>query len=252
MRHLLLGLTLLMTAGDRTANRDALLAADRALSDKTASLGMVQGFVPVLDHGAAYLYPGAPLLRGSDHIRSFLESTDSIVQQTWAPVFADVSADGRLGYSYGWTRSSGARGKYLACWQKTHEAWRLAAVASSRPVPVPDSVGLPPPQPGNGTLSAQVRGPADSRELMQADSSFAALSAASGAKIAVPSFAAEGANSLHRGAQLTAEPEAIAAGFDGFPAGARLQGWPVAGRNAPLGGLGCTVGEGRVFTPDPY
>src|SRR6266550_1310852 len=65
MRHLLLGITLLMTAGDRTANRDALLAADRALSDRTASLGMVQGFVPVLDHGAAYLYPGAPLLRAA-------------------------------------------------------------------------------------------------------------------------------------------------------------------------------------------
>src|SRR5258705_10736475 len=220
MRHLLLGLTLLMTAGDRTANRDALLAADRALSDKTASLGMVQGFVPVLDHGAAYLYPGAPLLRGSDHIRSFLESTDSIVQQTWAPVFADVSADGRLGYSYGWTRSSGARGKYLACWQKTHEAWRLAAFASSRPVPVPDSVALPPPHPGNGPLSAQVRGRADSRELMQADSSFAALSAASGAKTAFLAFAAEDAISFGGGAQLTAGREAIAPGFDGFPAGA--------------------------------
>src|SRR5260221_6693272 len=119
-------------------------SSDRALSDKTASLGMVGGFVPAFDNGAAYLYPGAPLLRGSDHIRAFLEGTDSIVRQTYAPVFADVSADGRLGYSYGWTRSSGARGKYLACWQKTHEAWRLAAFASSRPVPVPDSVALPP------------------------------------------------------------------------------------------------------------
>src|SRR6266568_9345064 len=132
MRHLLLGLTLLLTAGDRTSDRDALLTADRALSDKTASLGMVQGFVPVLDNGAAYLYPGAPLLRGSDHIRSFLESTDSIVQQTWAPAFADVSADGRLGYSYGWTRSGGTRGKYLACWRKASGTWRITAYAMTR------------------------------------------------------------------------------------------------------------------------
>src|SRR5260370_8846433 len=110
MRHLLLGLTLLVTAGDRTSDRDALLAADRALSDKTAALGIVQGFVPALDGGAAYLYPGVRLLRGSDHIRAFLESNDSIVKQTWAPVFAHVSADGRLGYSDGWTRPSRAPG----------------------------------------------------------------------------------------------------------------------------------------------
>jgi len=251
MRHLLLGLTLLVPAGDRTSDRDALLASDRALSDKTASLGMVRGFVPAFDNGAAYLYPGAPLLRGSDHIRAFLEGTDSIVKQTWAPVFADVSADGRLGYSYGWTRSSGARGKYLACWQKAHDGWRLAAFASSRPVPVPDS-GAPPPQPVKGALSVQVRGRSDSRELMQADSSFAALSAAGGAKTAFLSFAAENAISFGAGAQLTEGREAIGASFDGFPAGAVLEWWPVAAQIAPSGDLGCTVGEARISTLNHY
>ncbi len=250
MRHLLLALTLLATAGDRTSDRDALLATDRALSDKTASLGMVQGFVPVLDHGAAYLYPGAPLLRGSDHIRAFLESTDSIVKQTWAPAFADVSADGGLGYSYGWTRSSGARGKYLACWQKTHDGWRLAAFASSRPVP--DSVGPPPSQAVDAALSAQVRGRADSRELMQADSSFAALSAASGAKTAFLSYAAEDAISFGAGAQLTEGRAAIGASFDGFPAGAVLEWWPVAAQIASSGDLGCTVGEARISSLHHY
>src|SRR6266516_4113769 len=94
MRHLLLGLTLLVTAGDRTTNRDALLAADRALSDKTASLGMVQGFVPVLDHGAAYLYPGAPLLRGSDRIRSFLERSARQIPRVLAEDTRWVAARG--------------------------------------------------------------------------------------------------------------------------------------------------------------
>ena len=249
MRHLLLGLTLLVAAGDRSSDRDALLAADRALSDKTASLGMVQGFVPALDAGAAYLYPGAPLLRGSDHIRSFLGSTDSIVQQTWAPIFADVSADGRLGYSYGWTRSSGARGKYLACWQKTHDGWRLAAFASTRPGPVPDSIS---PQPIRGALGAQVRGRADPTELLHTDSAFAALSVASGAKTAFLSFAAENAISFGAGAQLTEGRDAIGASFDGFPAGAVLEWWPVGAQIAPSGDLGCTVGEARISTLNHY
>src|SRR5712664_2965927 len=80
MRLLLLSLTLLLAAGDRTSDRDALLAADRSLSDKTAARGMVQGFLPNMTEGAAYLYPGAPLLRGADHIRTFLETADSIAR----------------------------------------------------------------------------------------------------------------------------------------------------------------------------
>src|SRR5712664_393276 len=115
MRSLLLSFTLLVAAGDRTSDRDALLAADRSLSDRTAGLGMLQGFLPTLTEGAAYLYPGAPLLRGTDRIRSFLETAVSTVKQAWTPAFADVSADGRLGYTYGWTHSGGTRGKYLAC-----------------------------------------------------------------------------------------------------------------------------------------
>src|SRR6266576_3597350 len=252
MRYALLGLTLLATAADRTSDRDALIAADRSLSDRTAAAGLTRGFFPALTDDAIYLYPGAPLLRGSSQIRSFLSSSDSLLKPAWSPAFADVSADGRLGYSYGWTRSSGARGKYLACWQKTHDGWRLAAFASSRPVPVPDSVALAPSPPVNGALSAQVRGRADSRELMQADSSFAALSAASGAKTAFLAFAAEDAISFGGGAQLTAGREAIGASFDGFPAGAVLEWWPVAAQIAPSGDLGCTVGEARISTLNHY
>src|ERR1041385_3882115 len=77
MRYALLGLTLLATAADRTSDRDALLAVDRSLSDKTAAAGLTRGFFPVLTDDAIYLYPGAPLLRGSSQIRSFLSSSDS-------------------------------------------------------------------------------------------------------------------------------------------------------------------------------
>jgi len=199
--------------------------------------------------GAAFLYPGAPLLRGSARIRTFLETADSIPKQTWAPAFADVSADGRFGYTYGWTHAAGSRGKYLACWQKTGSSWRLVAYASTRMAPLADSVA--PPSPG-GELGAQVRGRADPHELIQADSAFAALSVTSGAKTAFLAFAAEDAISFGGGAQMTQGRQAIGAGFDGFPAGAVLEWWPVAAEIAPSGDLGCTVGEAKITSLNHY
>jgi ketosteroid isomerase-like protein len=251
MRQLLLSVLVLAAAGDRTSDRDALLAADRSLSDKTAALGMVEGFLPGMTEGAAYLYPGAPLLRGTDHIRTFVETADSMVKLTWTPAFADVSSDGRLGYTYGWTHSvgGGTRGKYLACWQKTGGGWRLAAYANTRLGPVPDSTT---PSGPSGPLGAQVRGRADPTELLHADSAFAALSVASGAKNAFLAFSAEEAISFGSGAEMTRGRQAIGAGFDGFPAGAVLEWWPVAAEIAPSGDLGCTVGEARIASLNYY
>lgn len=247
MRHLLLGLALLLSAGDRASDRDALLAADRLLSQKTAAAGMLSGFAPAFTGDGAYLYPGAELLRGSDRIRTYIAATDSIIQQTWSPVFADVSADGRLGYTYGWTQSSDKRGKYLACWKKEGVGWRLAAFASTRPVP--DSTPRPPVK---GTLGAQVRGRAESHELIAADSTFAARSVANGAKAAFLAYAADEAIAFGAGPGMTEGREAIGAGFDGFPAGAVLEWWPVAAHIAPSGDLGCTVGEARISSLNHY
>jgi ketosteroid isomerase-like protein len=248
MRYLLLGLTLLpLTPRDRAADREALLAADRALSERTATLGIVPGLVPAFTDDAALLYPGAPLLVGVDRIRAFVGTGDSMPRQTWSPIFADVSADGALGYSYGWTRAGGSRGKYLACWQKTGDRWQLAAFASTRPMA--DSVA---PAPLKGALGAQVRGAADAHELIQADSAFAALSVTSGAKTAFLRWAAEDAISFGGGPQMTEGRDKIGAGFDGFPAGAVLEWWPVAAKIAPSGDLGCTVGEARISSLKHY
>lgn len=247
MRHLMIGLTLLLPLADRSSDREALLVADRALSDKTDAVGVMQGLVPALTDDAAYLYPGAPLLRGIDRIRSYVASNDSIMRLTWSPAFADVSADGRLGYSYGWTRGGAARGKYLACWKKVNDAWRLAAYAITRPVPDTTTPRTP-----RGESSAQVPGRADPAEPLQADSAFAALSVRSGAKAAFLAYAAENAISFGGGAEFTEGRPAIGAAFDGFPGGAVLEWRPVAAQIAPSGDLGCTVGEARISSLKHY
>jgi ketosteroid isomerase-like protein len=171
------------------------------------------------------------------------------VKQAWTPAFADVSADGRLGYTYGWTHSGGTRGKYLACWRKTGGGWRLAAYANTRLVPVADSVT---PQRPSGVLGAQVRGRADPAELLRADSAFATLSVQSGAKNAFLAFSAVEAISFGGGVQISQGREAIGAGFDSFPAGAVLEWWPVAAEIAPSGDLGCTIGEAKIASLNHY
>lgn len=243
MRHVLLGLTLLSATADRASDRDALLAANRSLS--------ASGFARAFTDSAAFLYPGAPLLRGADAIHSFLGNNDSIVQLTWIPAFADVSLDGRLGYTYGWTQSGGMRGKYLACWRKTGGGggWRISAYAVTKPVPVSDSAT---PQSRTPELSAQIRGRADPHELMGADSAFAAMSVSAGAKTAFRAFAEEDAVSFGGGAEMSAGREAIAAGFDGLPSGAVLDWWPLGAEIAQSGDLGCTVGEATIASMAHY
>jgi len=249
MHRLLLAVIVVTASADRASDREALLAADRALSGKTASLGVLQGFAPALLDGAAYLYPGAPLLRGAGHIRTFLQGNDSVPTLRWSPAFADVSIDGQLGYTYGWTRSGATRGKYLACWRKTDGRWRIAAYAMNRPLPVTDSVT---PAMRTGGLSAPARGRADPGELMRADSAFAALSLAQGAKAAFLAFAAEEAMSFGGGTQFSEGREAIGAGFDGFPAGAVLSWWPLGAEIAQSGDLGCTIGEATIESLHHY
>lgn len=247
MRYLLLVVPLLAFTADHASDRDALLAADRTLSARTASLGMVDGFLPGLTGGGAYLHPGAPLLRGSETIRMFLQSSDTLEKLTWSPVFADVSADGRLGYSYGFVRSDGKRGKYLACWQKEREGWRVVAYARSRTVPVTDSIAAV-----NVVPSAPVRGRADPAQLISADSLFAAMSVSQGAKPAFLAFAAEDAISFGGGPQLNRGRAAIGAAFDGFPSGAVLAWWPVGAAIAESGDLGCTIGEATIESLHQY
>lgn len=258
MHRLLLASLVLLTAAatapiDRSSDRETLLVADRALANRAAALGLLQGVVPSMVSGGAYLYPGAPLLRGTDKVREYFQRmpADSIVQLTWSPAFADVSADGQLGYSYGWTRAGGgaAHGKYLACWRKLDGDWRLVAYASNKPIAVTDSV---PAWTHGDKLGPQVRGSGDPRQLLQADSAFAALSLAQGAKAAFVAYAAEAAMAFGGGAQFTEGRDAIGANFDNFPAGAQLAWWPVGAELAGSGDLGCTVGEASIASLNHY
>ena len=243
MRRLLLAVTLFAGTADRAADRAALLSADRALATTSA----------VFTDSAVYLHPGAPLIRGATHISAFLTADTSLRNVVRIPAYADVSNDATLGYTYGWLRSTGERGKYLACWRKLSDGWRIWAYARTTPVPVPDSVPVPVPRTGTVARADEAfRGHADPAELLRADSAFAAMSVSRGGKAAFLAFASEDAVAFGGGAQMSEGRDAIASGFDGFPAGAVLEWWPLSAQMAGSGDLGCTVGEAMITSLHHY
>ena len=112
---------------DRERDRAALLEADRAHRAFTDD--------------AMYLHPGARLVHGSGAIRGVLGGSAEAEPVTWTPEYADVSDDGTLGYTYGWTELGDQRGKYLACWRRRgNSPWRISAYARTRLAP-----GITPP-----------------------------------------------------------------------------------------------------------
>jgi len=239
MRPMLIGLILLTAAAsDRTADRKALLAADRA----TALDGSA------FTDSATYLHPGAALVHGASHITAFLANAGLARNLQRDPVFADVSLDGSLGYTWGWTRSEKTRGKYLACWRKAAGGWRLAAFAGTMPVVDSAAARLT----GKRDAAAPVRGRADPRELFRADSTFAALAVARSEKEAFQSYAAQNAVSFGSGTQFNEGRQAIGAAFNDFPTDAVLEWWPLAAEIAGSGDLGCTVGEAEINSLHHY
>jgi ketosteroid isomerase-like protein len=169
----------------------------------------------------------------------------------WTPEYADVSDDGTLGYTYGWTHLADQQGKYLACWRKRADgAWRIIAYARTSL-----AAGATTPRVAREPVPAPaVRGRADSHELLSADSAFAAMSVARGAKEAFLAFAADDAITLGGGgaAPMNHGRAAIGAAFADFPADAVLEWAPVAADVAESGDLGCTVGEASIRTRHYY
>ncbi|HKC42128.1 MAG TPA: hypothetical protein VKC15_21475 [Gemmatimonadales bacterium] len=232
-----LWLVVLLAAGlpDRERDRAALLEADRAHR--------------AFADDAMYLQPGARLVQGSSAIRRLLDGASEPEPATWTPAYADVSDDGTLGYTYGWTQLGDQGGKYLACWRKRGNGpWRISAYARTKL-----AAGTTPTADGEEPLAPPVRGRADSHELLAADSAFAALSVARGAQAAFLSVAANEAILLGPpGAPMTHGRDAIGAAFAEFPADAVLDWAPVTAVIAGSGDLGCTVGEASILARHSY
>jgi ketosteroid isomerase-like protein len=172
-------------------------------------------------------------------------------------VRAEASADGRSGYSYGYTIYSmpsaggGAPAirvdRYISYWRRDSTAWRIAAYAETYGAP-PPPLALPAASAGAvlGDLPmARARGPLE--QVRAADTAFSALAQRVGTGRAFGDFAAENAQIFSTPGEFITGPMAISEAFSESVDQSTLVWHPVAGEAAQSGDIGFTVGN-AVFT----
>ena len=245
----LAALTLAASSGwAQNVSMTSLLAADRAAAERSLRDGAAPALMAVLAADGAILWPGAPVLAGTDGARRLhsMIRLDSAAL-TWEPLGAELSADSTLGMTWGVSmrvplgRASGrfpVGGRYLAGWRRGPARWELVAVAftgGAAPAADPPN-GVPlqlPPLPAAGLAG----------RFVAADLAFAALAADSGAALAFERWAAP--NAVLPGSLLAIGPAAIAAAIgSGAPASWRWH--PVLAWGSPSGDFGFTVGEATI------
>jgi len=249
----LLAATLTALACRTPTPRERLLAADSAHARATATKGLAAGFARYLSDSAVYLEPNVGYIRGKTRIAAHLAGAPAGTVLSFRPARADVSADGAVGYTVGWTELSvpgaGIRhGKYIAFWRRRAdgrwevEAWNRSGAPDA---PAARQTSLPTAPERAGPFRA-VDMPTETRRLFAVDSAFAAASVARGAADAFAEYAAPHAVTVGSGPDFVVGRQAIREEQAG-PPGQVLQWAPALGGVGPLGDLGWTVGD-FIFT----
>ena len=271
MRHLVLTAALALTAacGDATSPttpsrtveeaaarghtdlrraRESLIAAGNEVSTAIGEDGVAAGLGDALAANVILLSPRMPAISGREAVAAFL-SSDPLAPRalSWEVIFADVSADGRQGYT--WAHGSSAfdfgtgptllPSFFLAYWRRTEGGpWTIAAFVLNRggpqPLPLPEGFGTP-TRGGSRTFPRT-----DESELLATDVAFSAFSVDNGSGPAFEHFAAPRA--IAGGETLIFGPEAIGEAFSGGPND--MVSWgPRFVDAAGSGDLGFTVGD---------
>ena len=145
-RHTILGA---QTCGSSTTDSSALLSADRAFNDATATRGL-DGFLSFLADDVATLRPDLPILTGKKTLAEAWTPllTNPALSIRWKPLMGRMSAGCDFGYTIGSyeitrTDAQGRRvsgtGKYVTIWRRQADgSWKVAfdsGVSDTPPTP---------------------------------------------------------------------------------------------------------------------
>ena len=231
--------------------RSALRAADVAHSASSSTVPA--GFIEHLADDAVFLWPNAPYTVGKEAIAAVLSAPPPPfvpgITLSWTPVFADVSVDGKVGYTFGnvqITRPGLATlpGQYVAFWRKHQGVWQVEAwnlsPAFAPPAPLPDDFGEALIASGGGTFQP-VSQRQETRRLMDVDATFSRASVRLGQAEAFGRYAHRHAIVLAGGnPDFFIGREQIVESRQG--AQGTLSWTPVMGGVGPLGDLGWSMG----------
>jgi ketosteroid isomerase-like protein len=243
-----------LSAAERFARRESLVAADRAAGDSVLKQGFTAGLTGKSADELVLVYPGAPVIAGRDPARVMLGTQKELASLTvrWMPLAVELSSDGVFGLSYGTTAIAAdasspsgqlRMGKYLSAWRRIGSEWRIVAhaqvglvAASSYEVPEGFTKPAFPRMPGGYAA-----------EFAAADAAFSALAGTAGAPKAFATYVAADGVLFSGSGELIRGPESVRSQMADGPRSA-WRWWPVASGSSSSGDLGFTVGE-AIITP---
>ncbi len=242
--------------------RGALFRADAQLSRAMSLSGPVEGFIRNAASDVTYLHPTAEIIVGRGNALDYLKTTYAAylpgVRTELHRLAGDVSADGTLGYTFGWLdeirtkRADGtvetAYGRYVAVWTRHDRDWEvevLLRLGGSAPLNPPPADALI----VDGEPGVKQRDNPDAVALAAsiADARFADLSLAQGYSVAFDRYAADAAIAITAG-DIFWNRAGVNVAFAGWSPDQSLRWHPLRAGAAGSGDLAWTVGHGDFIS----
>lgn len=223
-------------APDHAAVRASLYAADSLISASIGVLGP-DGIGRWLARDATYLHPDQPVITGREAARGVLRT--AFAAQRLHRLGGDASADGTLGYTFGWF-DDGAR--YIATWRNTTGLWWVAGF-----VRIPGRKPPSPPPADAAILAGDHGTPHPStaeqtaHDATTADAMFSQRSESQGYTAAFTHYGAADAV-IVGGSDLYWNAAGVAQALGGWTSAEQLRWRPQISVGAASGDLAFTIG----------